>query len=323
MSMSPSSMASAKELVETEEVVKLEVDEKQLPQLQYVYEMDEATDKDLSEEEEVFKQMPPWKQCIYNEMVEFKKELRQLGMANNLRHIIHAQQEQINPPMPEEIAKREMATATALTSIIKTETTATPVGPVKCITPILIKEEPSEIYIMKIVNTYKSKLPTVPDHMFIRTKREPDDPAESYSEYETDCSDYVEDDVEIPLETDSDEVAEFVDETLTFYNVENIERGLAKVQDGFLMAASGYEDLRSELPNLNPTDISKLIEQVPMPQMTELSKPLKQLLSKTSEKTVIQKFIQQLLSEGQSIHNISKEFGLPYNLVYKVTHGTK
>ena len=66
-----------------------------------------------------------------------------------------------------------------------------------------------------------------------------------------------------------------------------------------------------------------------MPQMTELSKPLKQLLSKTSEKTVVQKFIQQLLSEGQSINNISKEFGLPYNLVYEVaqcpggSHGTR
>ena len=71
-------------------------------------------------------------------------------MAGSLRHIIHAQQEQINPPMPEEIAKREMATATASTSVIKTETTVTPVGPVKCITPILIKEEPSEIYITKI-----------------------------------------------------------------------------------------------------------------------------------------------------------------------------
>ena len=59
-----------------------------------------------------------------------------------------------------------------------------------------------------------------------------------------------------------------------------------------------------------------MIEQVPMPQVTELSKPL-QLLSKTSEKTVINKFIQQLLNEGQRIHNINKEFGLPYNLVYK------
>ena len=38
---------------------------------------------------------------------------------------------------------------------------------------------------------------------------------------------------------------------------------------------------------------------------------------------IVQKFIQQLLSEGQSINNISKEFSLPYNLVYKVAHGMK
>ena len=57
-------------------------------------------DEDPSDEEEAFKQLPPWKQqCIYNEMVKFQKELRQLRMARSLRCIIHAQQEQINPPM--------------------------------------------------------------------------------------------------------------------------------------------------------------------------------------------------------------------------------
>ena len=133
----------------------------------------------------------------------------------------------------------------------------------------------------------------------------------------------MEDDVEIPPETDSDETADFVDETLTTYNLETIKNRLAKVCDGFLMAASGYEDIHHELPNLNPLKIPKMIEQVPMSQVTELSKPLQQLLSKTSEKTVINKFIQQLLNEGQSIHNINKEFGLAYNLIYEVAHGTK
>ena len=50
---------------------------------------------------------------------------------------------------------------------------------------------------MKIVDTYKNKVPNVPDHMFVRTKREKDDPAESYSKYETDHSNYVEDDVDV------------------------------------------------------------------------------------------------------------------------------
>ena len=70
-----------------------------------------------------------------------------------------------------------MATATASTHIVKTETIITSLGPVRCITPILVKEEPSEIHITKIVDTYKSELSDVPDHLFIRTKQEPDDPA--------------------------------------------------------------------------------------------------------------------------------------------------
>ena len=64
---------------------------------------------------------------------------------------------------------------------------------------------------------------------FYSAKREADDPADSYSEYEIDCSDYVKDNVEIPLETDSDEAAEFVDETLITHNLENIESGLIKI----------------------------------------------------------------------------------------------
>ena len=158
---------------------------------------------------------------------------------------------------------------------------------------------------------------------FYSTQREPDDSAESYSEYKTDHSDYVEDDVEIPPESDLDKATEFVDETLITHNLENIESGLIKIRDGFLMAASGYEDICKELPNLDPVEVPQLMKQVPIPQLTEHSKPFQQLLSKTSEKTIIQKFVQQLLSEGQSINNINKEFTIPYNHVYEIAHGTK
>ena len=130
-------------------------------------------------------------------------------------------------------------------------------------------------------------MPNIQDHLFIWSKREPDDPAESYFEYETDRSDYIEDDVEIPLETDSDEATDFVDKMFVTHNLENIENGLIKIQDGFLMAASGYEDIHKELPNLDPVEVPQLMEQVPIPQLTEHSKPFQQLLSKTSEKTII------------------------------------
>ena len=58
------------------------------------------------------------------------------------------------------------------------------------------------------------------------------------------------------------------------YNLENIENRLAKVGDGFLMAAKGYKNIRHELPNLDPMEIPKIIEQVPVPQRNDLSKSL-------------------------------------------------
>ena len=63
-------------------------------------------------------------------MVEFQTELRQHGLAGSLHRVIHTQQEKINPPMPNEVAQREMATATAATSIIKSEMIHTSAGPV-------------------------------------------------------------------------------------------------------------------------------------------------------------------------------------------------
>ena len=79
-----------------------------------------------------------------------------------------------------------------------------------------------------------------------------------------------------PQETDSDEAADFVDETLITHNLENIESGLIKIWDGFLMAASGYEDIGKELPNLDPAEVPQLMEQMPIPQLTEHSKPFQQ-----------------------------------------------
>ena len=88
MSTSPLHSSHVDDPSEIEEIVKVEVNEQHLPPLQYVYKTD---DEDPSDEEEAFRQMPPRKQRVYNEMVEFQKELRQLSMTGSLRCIIHAQ----------------------------------------------------------------------------------------------------------------------------------------------------------------------------------------------------------------------------------------
>ena len=66
----------------------------------------------------------------------------------------------------------------------------------------------------------------------------------SYSEYKTDDSQYLADDVKIVTETDYDEAEEFVDNTLTSYSIETLHAALMKVRDGLSIAATGYEDIR-------------------------------------------------------------------------------
>ena len=145
--------------------------------------------------------------------------------------------------MPVEVARKEMATALPASSITKTEVIETTAGPTRRITSILIKEEPSEIHITKIVDAYCSELPKVPEHLFANAKRDPDDAPESYFEYKTDDSCYAPNDVPIAPVLDSEETEGFINETLTVYSVENLETGLAKVQDGFLLAAQGYKNI--------------------------------------------------------------------------------
>ena len=47
------------------------------------------------------------------------------------------------------------------------------------------------------MNAFKHELPSVPEHLFNRVKREVDNLVNSYSEYETDDSQYLADDVKI------------------------------------------------------------------------------------------------------------------------------
>lgn len=155
------------------------------------------------------------------------------------------QQEQIHPPIPEHIAKKEMATAVAAATITKTEVLQTPEGPIKCITPILINEEPSDICVTKIIDAYQKEIPTIPEEAFIGTKRDPEDVPESYSEYETNKSDYLLDNVPIEPEMNLDEAEDFVDNTIVIYNVENLDASLSRIHDRFLMAAQGYEDVEN------------------------------------------------------------------------------
>ena len=306
-----------------EDVVKLEVDEKKLKTADFVYETEESTDEDLMNEDEAFDALPSRKKRIYNEMVEFQTAMRQFGLAGSLCRIIHGQQENINPPMPVAVAQKEMATATTATSIIKTEEVPTPAGPLRHIIPILIKEEPTETHVIQDPNTFKNELPPVPEHLFHHEKREPDDPANSYSEYETDDSQYIPDHIKIDTESDSDDAVDFIDNTLTTYSIEMLDATLMKIRDGLSIAASGYEEVHQALPTMNPVEVPQILEQVPLPCIEGVMKHMKTLLEKMSEEDIIHNCILHMVENGASILKASKETGLSYNNVHEIVYGTK
>ena len=55
-----------------EDIVKLEVDEKQLKPAEYIYETEEESAEDPLDEDEAFNALPAQKKHIYNEMVKFQ-----------------------------------------------------------------------------------------------------------------------------------------------------------------------------------------------------------------------------------------------------------
>ena len=74
-------MINDSEHLEVEGVIKLNVDEKQLPKLQNIYETDKDTEEDPLDEDDAFEQLPPREQRIYKEMADFQRELRQHRLA--------------------------------------------------------------------------------------------------------------------------------------------------------------------------------------------------------------------------------------------------
>ena len=109
----------------------------------------------------------------------------------------------------------------------------------------------------------RKKFPPFQKRLLFIQKRDPEDVPESYSEYETDKSDYLPDDVPVEPETHLDKAEDFVDNTIAIYNVENLDASLSRIHDGLLMAAQGYEDIRKELPNLDPMDLPKILNRCP------------------------------------------------------------
>ena len=92
----------------------------------------------------------------------------------------------------------------------------------------------------------------------------------------TDDDDYKDDDEVINIESDSSAALSMLDDNFEITNPLMFDTSLIKITTGLKQAAEGFEELRMLLPNVSITDIPKLVEEVPLPYLTPMSKALVQ-----------------------------------------------
>ena len=102
-----------------------------------------------------------------------------------------------------------------------------------------------------------------------------------------DDKDYKDDDEVISIESDSSTVESMLDDDFETTNPLMFDASLVKIPTGLKQAAEGFEELRMLLPNIPITEIPKLVEEVPLPYLTPMSKALVQTLQSVGEERLI------------------------------------
>ena len=103
----------------------------------------------------------------------------------------------------------------------------------------------------------------------------------------TDDEDYREDDEILSVESDSSAVQSMLDENFENTDPMNFDASLMKVTASLKQAAEGFEELRQMLPSIPITDIPKIIEEIPLPCLTPLSKEMVQVLQSVGEEKLV------------------------------------
>ena len=99
-----------------------------------------------------------------------------------------------------------------------------------------------------------------------------------YVEEVMDDEDDKDDDEVISIESDSSAVESTLDDNFETTNPLMFDASLEKITTGLKQAAEGFEELQTLLLNIPVTDIPKLVEEVPLPYLTLMSKALVQAL---------------------------------------------
>ena len=102
-----------------------------------------------------------------------------------------------------------------------------------------------------------------------------------------DDEDYKDDDEIISIESDSSAGESMLDDDFETTNPLMFDTSLVKITTGLKQAAEGFKELRTLLLNIPVIDIPKLVEEVPLPYLTPMSKALVQALQSVGEERLI------------------------------------
>ena len=189
------------------------------------------------------------------------------------------------PAIPTEIAKEKLANVDIDEEQVQIIKMVDKDGKmVKKVKPILIKKEldrehatiiPFERHPGEVIFTDAERAP------FCTT------PPVEYVEEVTDDKDYKEDDEVISIESNSSAAESMLDDDFETTNPLMFDASLVKITTELKQTAEGFEELRMLLPNIPVTDIPKLVEEVPLPYITLMSKALVQALQSVREERLI------------------------------------
>ena len=277
----------------------------------------ELTEEELEEE---FNKLSASDKIRYNQWVEFHEHYQRThGIAGTSSQIICYISDMNKPAIPTEIAKEELANVDIDEEQVQIIKMVNKDGKtVKKIKPILIKKElnrehatimPFERHPGEVISTDAERIP------FCTT------PPVEYVEEVTDGEDHKEDDKVISIESDSSAAESMLDDDFETTNPLMFDTSLVKITTGLKQAAEGFEELRKMLPNIPVTDIPKLIEEVPLPYLTLMSKALVQALQSVGEVRLIDLALREEYDKGASQVSLMLKYGLTRNRLHKIIMG--
>ena len=275
------------------------------------------TEEELEEE---FNKLSAFDKIRYNQWVEFHKHYQRMhGIAGTSSQIIHYISDMNKPAIPTEIAKEELANVDIDEEQVQIIKMVDKDGKmVKKVKPILIKKEfdrehatiiPFERHSGEVNFTDAERVP------FCTT------PPVEYMEEVMDDKDYKEDDEVISIESDSSAAESMLDDNFETTNPLMFDTSLVKITTGLRQAAEGFEELQKMLLSIPVTDIPKLIEEVPLPYLTPMSKVMVQALQSVGEEKLIDLTLREEHDKGASQVSLMLKYGVTRNRLHKIITG--